>query len=140
MTDFSGTYTDDEGNTWFWDGQKWVEKPRVYTLPEAPPGAEWREYDSLHWRWWTGEKWSDIYAAKDGHVDLLRRVGQDIIPVYALGGADASAIALLRTTLTEYPPVRIVTMTPYTSSVVAGTNLVAVVEWDGPRGSASTAT
>ncbi|MCW4458206.1 hypothetical protein [Microbacterium sp. MPKO10] len=133
MTDFPDTYTDDTGNTWFWDGRTWVETPRVNSLPEVPAGAEWRVYDSEYWRWWTGVKWSDVYSAKDRHVDLLRRIGQDIVSVYALGGVDAGAIALLRNTLTEYPPVRIVTMTPYTSSVLPGTNLVAVVEWDGPK-------
>ncbi|QPZ39685.1 hypothetical protein [Paramicrobacterium chengjingii] len=132
MTEPSDYFTDETGVNWRWDGHKWIEHSGEVPLTNLEPTGEWREHGADLWRWWSGKGWSDLYVAKDGRIDLGRKIGQDIIAVYALGGVDDNAISLLRQKLSTYPPVRIVTMTPYTSSVAPGTNLVAVVEWDGP--------
>jgi hypothetical protein len=124
-----GWFSDPDGEVRLYsvDGPTGVTAPN--RNPESPPG--WYRSEGLY-QWWN-DGWREAKAADDGHHDVARSIGEAIISVQMFGGLDATAISELKKVLSEWPPVRVKSLNTYTSAVVAGTNLVAVVEWDGPE-------
>lgn len=66
------------------------------------------------------------HLAMESLVPLIPQ--QDIIVIQDLGGTSVTAAEKLRTRLEEYPPSRIVAISVKNSSVIFGTELVAVIE------------
>lgn len=112
----------------YWDGRAWTDSYRPASLPPGSPEGWYREKDNV-FRWWTGERWIDARASGRGRVSVQDCIGQTVISTTALGQIDAGAIAKLMAMLDDWPAVRIVDFTSYTSPVAAGTTVVAVIEW-----------
>lgn len=131
QTHIPGWYDSGNGQFKWFDGTAWTSMMPALNDPNSPRG--WYAGPDELFRWWTGSDWGDQYARRDGRRDLVRGVHEAIVSAVALGGGDIGAIQQLLASLKNWPPLRVKTLHSYTSAAMAGTNLVAVVEWDGPE-------
>lgn len=122
------------GTKQWWTGGAWEQRFAPGPPTDSPTTPGWhRPFGEPHLRWWSGSEWSRARWSESGHTSVAEDIGQSIIVSTTLGGGDAHAIATIINTLkSTYPPCRIVSLNTYTSAVVAGTNVVVVVEWAGP--------
>jgi hypothetical protein len=119
----------------YYDGRVWQD-----LFQPLPPGgnlqalAGWYPDPVLEGssRWWTGDKWGVARYWASGQISVSDNAGQAVISLQKLGGVDTTVIAMLMAELKTWPPVRITSLITTASLVAAGTNLVAVVEWDRP--------
>jgi hypothetical protein len=126
-----GWYDTGNGQFRWFDGATWANLGPAANNPESPRG--WYQTSNELFRWWTGKGWGDQYSRRDGKRDVVKRVHEAIVSTQVLGGGDVQAIQNLLGGLVDWPPLRVKTLHSYTSAIAAGTNLVAVVEWDGPE-------
>lgn len=126
-----GWYEIEDGGTAEWNGREWTGEYRPPVPTDKTPG--WRPESEGISRWWSGSAWSDARIAADGHIDVARSVGQKVMTATYLGGGDDQVIATFMQELESLPPCRIETLQTSHTAFVAGTNLVAVVSWVGPR-------
>lgn len=127
-----GWYPTENGGTRRWDGQAWTSDHRP-PPPSDPQTIGWRAEARDVFRWWAGSRWSDARACLDGRIDAARNIGQAVLTLSQMGGTDKEVIGLLMEELQSFPPSRIEQIQTYTSAVVAGTSLMAVVSWPPPR-------
>ncbi|WP_130176577.1 DUF2510 domain-containing protein [Cryobacterium sp. SO1] len=135
-----GWFDAGEGKIRWFDGENWTSSIPPQNNPAAPRGwysgpddlTDIDESAEPYFRWWTGSGWGGQYAHVNGRHDVVNSVHEAMVSASVLGGGDQQAIKGLLNELVDWPPLRVKHFTVYTSAVAAGTNIVAVVEWDGP--------